>query len=171
MRKLFALTACALPLFLWSCGGNQEKSQQTETTASTESVSSDNGSSATENSNTVVITSNDQMRFDLDQIKVKAGQQVTLTLKNVGVLSKEAMGHNWVLLKPGTDVAAFAMEAMSNKKNEFIPASSGAIVAHTKLLGPDESDTITFTVEKGEYEFICSFPGHYGIMRGTLIAE
>lgn len=171
MRKLFALTACALPLFLWSCGGSQEKSQQTETAATTESASADNGSAASESSNTVVITSNDQMRFDLDEIKVKAGQQVTLTLKNVGALSKEAMGHNWILLKPGTDVAAFAMEAMSQKQNEFIPASSNAIIAHTKLLGPDESDTITFTVEKGEYEFICSFPGHYGIMRGRLIAE
>jgi len=171
MRKLFALTACALPLLLWSCGGSQEKSQQTETAVTTESAPADNGPAASESSNTVVITSNDQMRFDLDEIKVKAGQPVTLTLKNVGSLSKEAMGHNWVLLKPGTDVAAFAMEAMSQKQNEFIPAGSNAIVAHTKLLGPDESDTIKFTVEKGEYEFICSFPGHYGIMRGRLIAE
>lgn len=171
MRKLFALTACALPLFLWSCGGSQEKSQQTETAVSTESAPASNDSAASESSNTVVITSSDQMKFDLDEIKVKAGQQVTVTLKNVGVLSKEAMGHNWVLLKPGTDVAAFAMEAMSSKQTEFIPANSNAIVAHTKLLGPGESDTITFTVEKGEYEFICSFPGHYGIMRGRLIAE
>lgn len=171
MRKLFALTACALPLFLWSCGGSQEKSQQTDTAGTTEALSADNSSAASESSNTVVITSNDQMRFDLDEIKVKAGEPVTLTLKNVGLLSKEAMGHNWVLLKAGADVAAFATEAMSSKQTEFIPAGSNAVVAHTKLLGPGESDTITFTVEKGEYEFICSFPGHYGIMRGRLIAE
>lgn len=154
-----------------SCGGNQDNSKQPDTAASHQAASTETSQAAPASSNTVVITGNDQMRFDLDEIRVKAGEQVTLTLKNTGVLSKEAMGHNWVLLKPGTDVAAFAMEAMSNKQNEFIPASSSAVVAHTKLLGPSESDTITFTVEKGEYEYICSFPGHYGIMRGRLIAE
>ena len=70
-----------------------------------------------------------------------------------------------------TDVAAFATEAMANKPSDYIPTGSKAILVHTKLLGPGESDTITFTVPAGEYEFICSFPGHYGMMRGKVIAE
>lgn len=169
MRKLFLLGAFASALIISSCGGDQKKSQNTDATTSTST--SEITDAAPVISNTVVVTGNDQMRFDLDEIRVRAGEKVTLTFKNAGVLSKEAMGHNWVLLKPATDVAAFATEAMASKATEFIPTGSKAMVAHTKLLGPNESDTITFTVEKGEYEYICSFPGHYGIMRGKLIAE
>jgi len=171
MRKLFLLGAFASALIISSCGGDQKKSQNTDAAAGTRQATSESTDAAPVISNTVVITGNDQMRFDLDEIRVKAGEKVTLTFKNAGVLSKEAMGHNWVLLKPATDVAAFATEAMASKATEFIPTGSKAIIAHTKLLGPNESDTITFTVEKGEYEYICSFPGHYGIMRGKLIAE
>ncbi|EOR93640.1 Azurin [Arcticibacter svalbardensis MN12-7] len=111
------------------------------------------------------------MKYDLTEIKVKAGEEVTLTLKNAGTMAKEAMGHNFVLLAQGADVAAFATEAMANKASDYIPTGSKAILVHTKLLGPGESDTITFTVPAGEYEFICSFPGHYGMMRGKVIAE
>jgi azurin len=37
------------------------------------------------------------------------------------------------------------------------------VLAHTKLLGPGESETVTFNAPfiPGEYPFFCSFPGHY----------
>ena len=42
----------------------------------------------------------------------------------------------------------------------------------TKVLGPGESDSVTFSVKKltatVSYTFFCSFPGHSGIMKGTL---
>lgn len=169
MRKLIFLTALAVPVFLASCGGDQTKNESatssTETTDTLPEVE-------TPVSNTIEISGNDQMKFNLQEIKVKAGEQVTLTLKNNGTLAKQAMGHNFVLLAPGTDVEAFAMKAMTKQDADYIPSEMNAsILAHTKLLGPGESDTITFTVPKGEYEFICSFPGHWGTMRGKLIAE
>ena len=46
------------------------------------------------------------------------------------------------------------------------------IVAATKLLGPNERDTVTFTAPTtpGRYDFFCTFPGHYQVgMRGVLI--
>jgi azurin len=84
-------------------------------------------------------------------------------------MPKESMGHNFVLLKDGTDLDAFEKEAM--QAPEHIPANNAAIVAHTKLLGPGESDTIEFTVPAGQYTFICSFPGHYKSMLGILTAQ
>ena len=46
------------------------------------------------------------------------------------------------------------------------------VIAHTKLLGPGESDEITFKVpDAGVYDFICTFPGHFGTMRGKIVAE
>ncbi|MCF0050156.1 azurin [Dyadobacter sp. LJ53] len=122
---------------------------------------------------TIVIKGSDAMQFDLKEIKVKAGQKVKLTLTHSGKLAKAAMGHNWVLLKPGTDVAAFGSKAAAARETEYIPKSEAAsIIAHTKLVGGGESDTVEFTAPaKGTYTYICSFPGHYALMKGTFIVE
>ena len=121
----------------------------------------------------IVIKGSDAMQFDLKEIKVKAGQKVKLTLTHSGKLAKAAMGHNWVLLKPGTDVAAFGSKAAAARETEYIPKSEEAsIIAHTKLVGGGESDTVEFTAPaKGTYTYICSFPGHYALMKGTFIVE
>ena len=82
------------------------------------------------------------------------------------------MGHNLVILKPGTDITDFSIKSADAKATEFIPESEKSkVIAHTKLLGGGESDTIEFTLEKGTYDYICSFPGHSSIMKGKLIVE
>lgn len=119
---------------------------------------------------TIVINSNDQMRFDTSEIKVKAGEKVRLTLNHTGKLPKTAMGHNFVLLQKGVDMADFAMKAMNAKASDYIPAKG--VIAHTKLIGGGESTTIEFTAPaKGTYQFMCSFPGHYAMMKGKFIVE
>ena len=119
---------------------------------------------------TIVINSNDQMRFDTNQIKVKAGEKIKLTLNHTGNLAENVMGHNFVLLTTGTDVAKFATAAMSEKGNDYIPSTG--VLAHTELIGGGESTTIEFTAPpKGTYDFICSFPGHYAMMKGKFVVE
>lgn len=120
----------------------------------------------------VVIESNDQMRFNLNEIKVKEGQIVVLTLKHVGKLPKTAMGHNWVLLKPGVKMAEFAQKAVQARDTDYVPEGSEEVIVHTKLIGGGEETTIEFEAPaKGEYTFICSFPGHYALMNGKFIVE
>src|SRR5262245_33914582 len=53
----------------------------------------------------VQIAGNDQMKFDVTAIEAKAGQKVTVTLKNAGTMPKVSMGHNFVLLAPDVDPA------------------------------------------------------------------
>ena len=78
------------------------------------------------------------------------------------------MGHNFVLLSKGTDVQTFAMQAMEAMDNDYIPESD-AIIAYTRMLGGGESDTISFAAPpKGRYPYLCSFPGHSGIMKGDF---
>lgn len=157
------LTAFAVPFFFASCNsGNDQKSDAPATTENTDAAPSNV-------SNTVEVTANDQLKFSTIDINVKAGEPVKLTFKNLGTMPKESMGHNWVLLKEGTDLEAFVKEAVSAP--EHIPANDPNIIAHTKLLGPGESDTIEFTVPAGSYTFICSFPGHYPSMMGILTAQ
>ncbi len=120
----------------------------------------------------IVIESNDQMRFNLSEITVKQGQTIVLTLKHVGKLPKAAMGHNWVLLQPDTDLATFAMKAMKARDNEYVPVEAPEVVVNTILLGGGEETTIEFEAPApGTYSFICSFPGHYALMQGTFIVE
>lgn len=120
----------------------------------------------------ITVEANDRMQFDTKEISVKAGEKITLTLKHVGKLPKQAMGHNWVLLKEGVVVKDFAMEAMKAKDNDYLPKDSKDIIVATELLGGGETNTITFEAPaKGTYTFICTFPGHYGIMQGTFVVS
>ncbi|MBI1369122.1 MAG: Azurin [Planctomycetes bacterium] len=121
----------------------------------------------------VELQGNDQMQYNLHEFKVKAGQKVKLTMKNAGMLPKVAMGHNCVLLKKGVDLVQFALAA-NQSPPEYIPeAKKDDILAHTKLLGPGESDTIEFTAptEAGAYDYLCTFPGHFALMKGKMIVE
>jgi azurin len=55
-----------------------------------------------------------------------------------------------------------------------IPTGTAAkIIAQTKLLGPGETDTIDFTApaQPGEYPFLCTFPGHFALMKGKLVVK
>ncbi|TNJ43685.1 azurin [Tamlana fucoidanivorans] len=122
--------------------------------------------------NDVVITANDAMQFNKKEIRVKAGAPVKITLKHLGKMDKNVMGHNFVLLKSGTDLVAFGNKAATSKETEYIPEAGKDVIAHTKLIGGGETAVVEFEAPaKGTYEFLCSFPGHYAIMKGTFIVE
>lgn len=117
----------------------------------------------------ITLNGNDKMQYDLSEIDVYEGQTVVLTLNHTGTMPMASMGHNFVLLKNGTDLEKFEAEAAKAQKDGYIPTDTSEIIAHTKLLGGGESDTITFQApEKGTYDFLCSFPGHYSMMKGKF---
>lgn len=117
------------------------------------------------------INSTDVMSFDKQELRVPAGSQVTLTLNHTGQMNKQSMGHNVVILKQGTNVTDFAVASIPAVDKGYI-ANPAQVIAHTELIGGGESSTITFDAPaKGSYDFICSFPGHYGVMKGKFIVE
>ena len=121
------------------------------------------------------ISATDQMKFDVTDMTAKVGQKVTITLTNDGSLPKTVMAHNIVVLKPGTDAMAFAASASKRAADDYIPndAQAANMIAHTKLLGPGEDDTISFTLTApGTYEYICTFPAHAAAgMRGKIVVQ
>lgn len=126
---------------------------------------------ATSDTVDVVIKVGDEMKFSENRIIVEQGDVVRLKLEHTGTMPKTSMGHNWVLLKNGVNVSDFGMAAASAKDNDYIPANMQQdVIAHTKIIGGGESDEIIFQApEEGAYEYICSFPGHYGMMKGKLV--
>ncbi|AWT59015.1 MAG: Azurin-2 [Candidatus Moanabacter tarae] len=122
----------------------------------------------------IEINADDTMRYDVTAFEVNAGQNVRIVFKNVGKLPKVAMGHNLIVLKEGIEMAEFAQVAMTAKESEFIPElKRGEIIAHTKLLGPGEIDTIEFIApaKLGNYTYFCSFPGHWVLMKGVMTVK
>lgn len=120
----------------------------------------------------VELTGNDQMRYDIDGFEAKPGQNITLTIKNIGTQPKDAMAHNFVLLTKNTDPAKFIEAGQSEPANDYIPrAQASRVIAKTKLAGPGETDTITFRAPSlpGPYDYVCTFPGHYVFgMKGVM---
>jgi azurin len=191
--KLLKLTLSILSISLFiACGGtdSKEKSNSEEKTMTSKEImqqqaqkkkntpketSNSEAKETTTNENVVEVTieGNDQMQFNLDEIKVKAGSTVKLTLKHVGEMSVNQMGHNWVLLTKGTDIMEFGQKAASAKERGYIPESEeNKVIVSTSLLGGGEEDTIEFEApKKGTYDFICSFPGHVALMKGKFIVE
>jgi len=124
----------------------------------------------------VVISGNDAMQFDLKEFSSSPGETISLSFKNIGSMPKIAMGHNLVILKKGISALSFGQRVLASGGNAANPLPSSLlsdVLAHTKLLGPGESDTITFDVptDTGEYDYVCTFPGHFAIMRGKMIVK
>ena len=117
----------------------------------------------------ITLNSNDKMQFDMAEINVFEGQTVMLTLHHTGTMPLKAMGHNFVLLTQGTAISDFAKDALKAKDNQYIPKDGKSVIAYTDLIGGGETTSVTFKApEKGIYDFLCSFPGHYAIMKGKF---
>ncbi|WP_394821223.1 plastocyanin/azurin family copper-binding protein [Pendulispora albinea] len=109
----------------------------------------------------------DTMAFDVTGFSVKTGTQVHLVLKNNG--TTPAMTHNWVLVKPGTEAAVATAGMNAGQGAGYVQAGDGNIIAHTPLSAPGSTVEITFTAPApGMYPYICTYPGHYQTMKGTM---
>lgn len=120
------------------------------------------------------IDANDAMTFNTKEIKVDGEcTELNLTLKHIGKMPSSAMGHNVVITKTA-DFKAVAKEAGKlTAADNYVPKDDPRVLAHTKLLGGGQSDTITIPMSKfekgGDYSFFCSFPGHWSVMKGKFV--
>ena len=121
---------------------------------------------------TIEMIGTDNMKFSVTSIEAEAGEQITIKLTTKSQLPKMAMAHNVVVIDKDADVGEIAQASMKARDNDYIaPEYKDKIVAATGLAGGGEMVEVTFTVpeEPGDYEFICSFPGHYQAgMKGVL---
>lgn len=165
--KTVALLFFAMTL-VTNCGdGKKEESEeQIKLKSDTPEVVED------DNVSSVVITADDNMKYNTDELRVKAGTKVKLTLRHVGKLDVNVMGHNVVILKQGVEAGDFASKAATEKDNGYIPTGTEDVIAHTKMIGGGQVTTVEFDAPAaGTYDFICSFPAHYALMNGKFIVE
>lgn len=177
-----------LLMFVFSfaaCGGGEETAEQAP--AEEEAVVDDGV-------RTIEIIGTDDMRFKvaeeadglvtgeqsgdyflLEAIEAEPGEELRIVLTTESSLPPSAMSHNFSLVEMGTNTDEFARASLNARDNDYIaPDFEEDVIISTAMLGDGESDTITFTVpdEPGEYDYLCTFPGHYaGGMVGTLIVQ
>lgn len=107
------------------------------------------------------------LKFNTKLLTVKAGSKIKLTFKNT-----DDMLHNVVITIPGAadDVGKMALNmGLKGEKQHFVPNSS-KVLFHTFLLQPGKNESIYFIApsKPGSYPFVCTYPGHYIIMRGIM---
>lgn len=153
---------------LASCGGDEKKGKEEKVTLGSKTTTKKDNKKVN-----LALTGNDLMKFDKTEFTVKSGQEVTLTLRHIGKGNIQIMGHNFVLLNEGVAIPSFSAKAASaGKAKDWIPEGGKEVIAYTKMIGGGQSTTVTFTAPAaGTYDFICSFPGHSGLMKGKFIVE
>jgi azurin len=118
----------------------------------------------------IVLGTQPGLKFDTTLITVKPGARVRLIFRN-----SDDMLHNFVLCAPGRgqEVGAAALTlGLDGNAKHFVPETD-AVLYHTALVAPGESDTIFFNAPAtpGDYDFVCTFPGHSALMKGILRVE
>lgn len=116
---------------------------------------------------TIVLGTLPGLKFDAAAISVKAGSKVKLTFSN-----KDVMAHNFVLtdIGAGTEVGQLALKlGAKGAEMDYVP-STPKVLEYTSIIDPQKAETIYFNApsKPGSYPFICSFPGHYIIMKGVI---
>ncbi len=116
-----------------------------------------------------IATVKERMLFNVTEFSVKPGQPVSLAFSN-----PDAMAHNLVICKPGSaEEIGMAGNEMAKDpdgmKKDYIPPTD-KILWHTKLINPNTAETLRFTAPSspGDYPYLCTFPGHWVIMRGVM---
>ena len=109
------------------------------------------------------------MKFDIENIQVNNDSWVRIILINEG--EQIAMKHNIVFVNYGSrkEVATQAINAGPNMK--YVPNNVN-IIASSDLAEPGETVILEFKApRKGNYEYVCTYPGHSESMRGYFIVK
>ena len=119
----------------------------------------------------VIRTVREQMRYDTPRLVVETGKPFEIRFEN-----DDFMPHNLVIVKPNTreavGVAAAPMkpDELDSEGRAFIPKTTD-ILGATKLLQAGEQQSLKLMAPsvEGEYEYFCTYPGHYQVMWARLI--
>ncbi len=109
------------------------------------------------------------LQFVQKQLSAKAGEKITIRFKNPDVVP-----HNWLLARPGS------LQKLGEKVNLMITDPQGLakhyvpdsddVIAYTDMTNPKAEFVIHLTApkDKGDYPYLCTFPGHWMVMNGVL---
>jgi uncharacterized cupredoxin-like copper-binding protein len=118
---------------------------------------------------TITLGTKPGLKYDKTELTVKAGARVKLTFVN-----NDDMPHNFVVVPQGQAIAVGELGTklgLQAVKLSYI-ANTPKVLFNATLVGPGSSQTIYFVAPKaGKYTYVCTVPGHFYVMQGTLTVE
>jgi azurin len=119
----------------------------------------------------VVNTVREQMRYDTPRLVVEAGKPFEIILEN-----HDFMPHNLVVTTPGNrkklgeTTMKMRPDQLDREGRAFVPRGREVLGA-TRLLEPGQRATLKLAAPKtqGDYDYLCTYPGHWEMMWGTLV--
>ena len=193
MKKLFPLFIFSLALIVSACSGSSDQQQQ-----AAEGTSGETETAMEAEGRTIDVYGIDRMKYVvkdttggvmvgesvevngetyylLEGISAETGEELTVKLTTISSLPATAMAHNFVLLEGEADAQEFVNASMKAKDNNYIaPGMTDIILAQTDMVGGGEDTQVSFSAPEtaGDYEYLCSFPGHFAAgMKGILSVE
>ncbi len=117
-------------------------------------------------------TVREQLRYDTPRLVVEAGKPFEIIFEN-----DDAMPHNLVFVQPGTMQAiAEAVQTqpptkLDSKGRAYTLENDPRIIDASKLVEAGQKETLKLTAptKEGTYQYVCTFPGHWAIMKGEMI--
>ena len=115
----------------------------------------------------------ERMLFDVTRFEVKSGQSI-----RIDFINPDATAHNLVIVAPGSEeeigqaANEMAKDPKAAQKGQFVPKSKKVIQA-TRMVAPLSAESLRFNAPKdpGEYPYLCTFPGHWVIMKGIMVVK
>ena len=110
--------------------------------------------------------------FSKKSLTAKSGKWLKISFNNT-----DNMPHNLVIIAPGTyDAVGQATDSMMAKPGaavrNYIPENA-KVIAQTPMVLPGTKYDLIFQApeQPGRYPFLCTFPGHWRLMKGELIVQ
>ncbi|MCP4853451.1 MAG: c-type cytochrome [Fuerstiella sp.] len=110
------------------------------------------------------------LQYEPKRLKVAPGTRVALTFHN----TDPSMPHNVVVIKADAmeEFGGQSMVLASNPRaiaTHYVP-DDPAEICFSPILNPGDQYTVYFEAPKetGRYRFLCTYPGHWKVMRGSL---
>lgn len=159
MRYLTYVSFFVFALFLLGCEGSESSPDERST------ASGDVDRTVT------LHPEGNLLEYKETEFTVAPGETIRLIFENTA--TSESMLHNVVVLntEPRKELLWRVGEAgvEAGEENDYVPEDE-AILAYTPMADPGETVEVTFTApdEAGEYGYVCTFPGHYVSMYGTM---
>ncbi len=113
----------------------------------------------------------DELLYDKAELTATAGSKITVNFKN-NASAASGNQHNWVLVKAGQADAVAADGIAAGPGTGYLKSGDNRIIASIGMLEPGKSGSVTFDAPAaGNYEYICTFPGHNIGMKGKLVIK
>jgi len=174
---LFGAVGVGATSLLIGCGGGSSEGDGASESSSATSGSKSSGGSGNVAKTVTIHPQGNQMKYKETEFTVPAGETVKVVFDNTA--TSPSMQHNVVIAASGSQellkkIGQAGTQAGST--NDYVPQEgdlTDQILAHTPIAKPGETVSVTFTTpsEPGKYGYVCTYPGHWATMQGTMIVE